>query len=220
MILRMVPLLLSRRLKSAIPIYLSEKALLGASELNNRSCRKKKMTEHLSSILLLKRGRSLMFGDLKEQLKNFLIVLRRKRGVFNTVVAVVKVKAFIARSQDEHLKSIDLESSYWAKSLFKRIGFAYRTCTTSKLQIPELAKRKASFLFHHQTADLVERSSIPLSLIININQTPFKYAPVVNQTLLPKGSNMSQLKVYHSRVNNSYFWNHLCNEIFNNAAYL
>ena len=39
-------------------------------------------------------------------------VLRRKGGGVNTIVAVATPKAFIARSQNEDLKCIDLDSSY------------------------------------------------------------------------------------------------------------
>ena len=58
-----------------------------------------------------------MLGELHEKVKNFLHVLRRKGGVVETVAAA---KAFIARSQNEHLKCIDLDSSYWAESFSMR----------------------------------------------------------------------------------------------------
>ena len=115
-------------------------------------------------------------------------VLRRKGGVVNTVVAIATAKALIARSQDEHLKCTDLEPTSRAKSLFKRMGFKKRTCTTSKPEIPELAKKEAKLIFQHQIADHVERHSIPSSLIMNFDQTLLKYAPVANQTLARKGT--------------------------------
>ena len=64
-----------------------------------------------------------MLGTLDAKIQTFLHVQRRKEGVVNTVVAIDTAKALIARSQDEHLKGIDLESTSWAKSLFKRMGF-------------------------------------------------------------------------------------------------
>ena len=149
---------------------------------------KKKKAENFSKISLRKRGRPLMLGTLDAKVQTFLHVLRRKGGVVNTVVAIATAKALIARSQDEHLKCIDLESTSWAKSLFKRMGFKKRTCTTSKPEIPELAKKEAKLIFQHQIADHVERHSIPSSLIMNFDQTPLKYAPVANQTLARKGT--------------------------------
>ena len=135
-----------------------------------------------------------MLGTLDEKVKNFLHVLRRKGGVVNTVVAVATAKALIARSSDEHLKSLDLDSSFWAKSLFRRMGFTKRACTTSKPEIPELAKKEAQLIFQHQIADLVERHSIPSSLVMNFDQTPLKYAPVASQTLSRKGTKHVAIK--------------------------
>lgn len=73
----------------------------------------------------------------------------------NAVVAVTTTKALIVRSPDEHFKYLDLDSSYWAKRLFRRMGFTKRTCTTSKPEIPELAKKEVKLIFQHQIADLV-----------------------------------------------------------------
>ena len=115
-------------------------------------------------------------------------MLRRKGGIVNTVVAIATAKALIARSQDEHLKCIDLESTSWAKSLFKRMGFKKQTCTTSKQEILELAKKEAKLIFQHQIANNVKRHSVPSSLMMNFDQTPLKYAPVANQTLAQKGT--------------------------------
>ena len=67
-------------------------------------------------------------------------------------------------------------------------GFKKRTCTTSKPEIPELAKKEAKLIFQHQIADHAERHSIPSSLIMNFEHTPLKYAPVANQTLTRKGT--------------------------------
>ena len=102
----------------------------------------------------------------------------------------------IARSPDEHLKCLDLHSSYWAKSLVRRMGFTKRTCTTSKPENPQLTKKKkAKLILQHQSADLVVRHSIPPSLVMNFDQTPLRYAPVANQTLSRKGSKHVAIKV-------------------------
>ena len=64
----------------------------------------------------------LLGAVLDEKVKHILLVLRKKGGVANTVVAVATAKALIARSNDEHLKLIDLELTTWVKSLFKWMG--------------------------------------------------------------------------------------------------
>ena len=81
-----------------------------------------------------------MGAVLDKKVKYFLLQLRKKGGVVNTVVAVATAKTLIARSSDEHLKLIDLESTILAKSLFKRTGFCKRAATTTEPEIPELAK--------------------------------------------------------------------------------
>ena len=70
----------------------------------------------------------------------------------NTVAANTTAKTLIAWSNDEHLKLIDLDSTKWAKNLFRRIGFCKRAATTSKLEIPELANRNAKLLLENQVA--------------------------------------------------------------------
>ena len=86
----------------------------------------------------LKRGRPLLLGTIDEKVKNFFFALRQKGGVVNTVVAmaIATAKALIERSKDEHLKLIDLESCYWAKNLFRRMGSVKRASTTSRPEIP------------------------------------------------------------------------------------
>ena len=137
----------------------------------------------------LKLGRPLLLGAvLDEKVKYSLLELRKKGGVVNTVVAVTTAKALIARSSVEHMKLIDLESTTWAKSLFKRMGFCKRAATTSKPEIPELAKREAKLLLQHQVANLVEKYVIPHSMIMNFDQKPSKFAPASSRTLDIRGT--------------------------------
>ena len=85
---------------------------------------KKKYEELLKSkskkteLTKLKRGRPVMLGSIDEKVKNFLLILRQKGGVVNSVVAIVAVQALIQKSSDEHLKCIDLVSSSWTQCLF------------------------------------------------------------------------------------------------------
>ena len=59
-----------------------------------------------------------MLGYLDEKSQSFLHVLRRKGGIVNTVVAVTTAEVLIAGSEYEHLKFLDLDSSFWAKVSF------------------------------------------------------------------------------------------------------
>ena len=136
----------------------------------------------------MKRGRPLLLGKLDETVKNFLIALRKKGGVVNTVVANATAKALISKSDDEHLRLIDLDSSSRAKSLFKRMGFVKRARTTSRPDIPAGARKEAELIFHHQITTLKEKHQIPYSLFINIDQTPSKYVPVSSRTMAEQNS--------------------------------
>ena len=147
----------------------------------------------------LKRGRPLLLGAvLDEKVKHFLLQLRKKGGVVNAVVVVATAKALIARSSDEHLK---LKLTTWPKSLFKRTAFCKRTTTTSKPEIPGLAKREAKLLLQWQAANLVEKYAIPHSMIMNFDQTPSKFAPVSSRALEIRGTShvtiagMSYIKI-------------------------
>ena len=104
------------------------------------------------------------------------------------MVAIVTAKALIAKSDLEYRKALDLENSSWTKSLFRRMGFVRRGKTTSKPEIPERAKNEAALILQHQIVDLVEKNQISSLMLINIDQTPLKYAPVSNQTMVQKRS--------------------------------
>ena len=104
------------------------------------------------------------------------------------MVAIVTAKALIAKSDLEYRKALDLENSSWTKSLFRRMGFVRRGKTASKPEIPQRAKNEAALILHHQIVDLVEKYQIASLMLINIDQTPLKYAPVSNQTMAQKRS--------------------------------
>ena len=129
-----------------------------------------------------------MLGSIDEKVMNFLLILRRKGGVGNSVVVIAAAQALIQKSSDEHLKCIDLVSSNWTQSLFRRMGFVRRMPTTDKPEIPDQCVKEAKLLFQHQIVSIVDNDEIPESLIMNFDQTPLKYAPVSNSTLAKKGS--------------------------------
>ena len=118
-----------------------------------------------------------------EKVCKFFQIVRGKGDVINSVVAIATANALIAKSGLEHLEALDLENSSWTKSLFRRMGFVRRAKTTSKPEIPERGKNEATLILHYQIIDLVEKYQIPSSILINIDQTPLKYAPVSNQTM-------------------------------------
>ena len=55
----------------------------------------------MKKLATMTHGRSLTLGKLDEKVKNFLLALRRKGGVVNTLVAIAAAKAFIQKSNEE-----------------------------------------------------------------------------------------------------------------------
>ena len=104
--------------------------------------------------------------------------------VVNSVIAIATARTLIEENPDEHLKCIDLNSTNWTQSLFRRMGIVKRICTTSKPETTDREAKEAS----GKIANLVEAYAIPPSLIINFDQTPLKYALGSSNSLAKKGS--------------------------------
>ena len=67
------------------------------------------------------------------------------------------------------------------------MGFKRRTATTGKLAIPEGARKEAELIYLHEFVSVVEKHSIPSSLVINLDQTPSKYVQISHHTMARKG---------------------------------
>ena len=68
------------------------------------------------------------------------------------------------------------------------MGSVRRAKTTSKVQIPEAVQKEAELIFQHKIAKIVEAHQIPNCMILNLDQTPSKFAPSSNTTLAPRGT--------------------------------
>ena len=68
------------------------------------------------------------------------------------------------------------------------MGFVKRQKTSSKVEIPDAARKKIEFLFHHEIVTYVEKFKILPSLILNLDETPLKYLPISRETMAPRGS--------------------------------
>lgn len=68
------------------------------------------------------------------------------------------------------------------------MGFVKRMKTSSKVDIPEGARREIEYLFHYEIVSQIEKYNIPHSMMINVDQTPLKYVSTANYTLAEKGS--------------------------------
>ena len=134
------------------------------------------------------RGRPLMLGSLEEMVQGYLRAYRSRGGPVNSIIAVSVAKFFIARNPQLNFEHIDLDSSSWAKSLFKRMGFAQSMKTTGKVEIPGGARKEVKLLYLHNVVVLLEEHEIPRELVMNLDQTPLKYVPVSHHTMAEKGT--------------------------------
>ena len=74
------------------------------------------------------------------------------------------------------------------------MGFVRRLGTTVKVSIPDSIKKELEKSYLHGIVKKVEDNDIPPSLVLNLDQTPSKYIPVLSKTMAPKGSKTVSIK--------------------------
>ena len=74
------------------------------------------------------------------------------------------------------------------------MGYVRRRGTTAKLEIPDGVFKEAQLLLTHDAVSKADKYNIPDSLIINIDQTLTKYAPVSRSILAKKNSKAVAIK--------------------------
>lgn len=90
--------------------------------------------------------------------------LSRRGTVINTV-ANATAKVFISKHPNT-AANVDIESSRWSKHLFTRMDFVKRRKTSSKIEIPEKARKEIE-LFLQDTVSRIVQHHIPPALIVN-----------------------------------------------------
>ena len=68
------------------------------------------------------------------------------------------------------------------------MGISHRRKTSTKVDLPESARKEIEYLFLHEIVSKVENDAMPHSLIINFDQTPLKMVQCGNNTLAKKNS--------------------------------
>ena len=86
-----------------------------------------------------------------------------------------------------NLNHIDLDESSWAQSLFRRIKFVKKFALTGKVPIPKALCKELEKADLHSIVRKIEENEVPLSLVLSLEQTPWKYIPVSNKTMPAKG---------------------------------
>ena len=132
-------------------------------------------------------GRPSILEQLDSMAETYLIAQSQRGCVINTSTTNAIAQALIQRFP-QAVGNIGLKSTAWARSLFKRMGFVRRRKNSSKVEIPDAARKEIEFLFHHEIITYLETFKIPCSLILNLDQTPLKYVPVSQETMAPRSS--------------------------------
>ena len=111
---------------------------------------------------------------------------RNRGGAVKRAIANATAQALLIRCPNL-VSEINLCSSFWAQSLFRIIGFQKCRKTSSAVEIPDSSRTEIEYLFLHGIVDTAERYKIPLSLILNLDQTPLKYIPVGKEMMALSG---------------------------------
>ena len=122
--------------------------------------------------------------------QSYIKAVSSRGALVNSSLAIAAGKALIQKYPNS-VGNIDINSSSWTKSLFKRMGYVRRMNTSSKVKIPDGARCEIEFLFHHEIIPTIKKHNIPGSMIVNIDQTPLTYVPTSNFTLAEKGQRLS-----------------------------
>lgn len=152
-------------------------------EAKKRNVEPPKMIEKYSS----KTGRPLLLGKFDHMVQTYIEGMSNRGAVITWSIANAAAKALI-RKYPNIIGDINLESSYWAQSLFRRMGFCRRRKTCAKIDLPESARKEIEYLFLYEIVSKVEKYTIPDCLIINFDQTPLKMVQCGNSTLAKKNS--------------------------------
>ena len=119
--------------------------------------------------------------------QSYVSATRHVGGLVYRSIAIATAKALSKRNPQFNLDHFFFGNN-WAKSLFFRMGYVRRAKTTSTVQIPEAVQKEAELIFQHKIAKIVEAHQIPNCMILNLDQTPSKFVPSSNTTLVPFGT--------------------------------
>ena len=92
-----------------------------------------------------------MLGQLSSMVQIYLIVQNQRVCVINTSIADADANARgLIQRFPRAVGNIDLESTTWARSLFKQMGIVKHRKKSSKVEILDVARERIEFLFHHE----------------------------------------------------------------------
>ena len=146
-----------------------------------------------------------MLGELDVMVQKYIRALSNRGAVISRTGAIAAATALL-KKYPKIVGKIDLESSSWAKSLFMRMGYVRRKNTSSKVEIPDKARKEIEYQFHFDIVSKVEKYNIPDALIINLDQTRSYLVLCEKFTMAPKNStNVAIHGCHHKRTMTAMF---------------
>ena len=94
----------------------------------------------------LRTGHPLMLGEIDQMVQTYIKAVSSRGGLVTRTLANAAAKAFMARYPNL-VGNIDVDSSSWAESLYKRMGFVRRMKTSSEVSIPDAQGKKSNSYF-------------------------------------------------------------------------
>ena len=122
-----------------------------------------------------------------QKMQSYITALSNRGLVISRSVATSAAEALI-KQHPGAIAYLDFESSSWAQSLFRRMGYVRRRHTSTKVDIPDVARREVQYVFLYEIVFNIEKHSIPHSMVINFDQTPLKIDRCGKSTLTKKNN--------------------------------
>ena len=91
-------------------------------------------------------GRSLVLGEFDAKIESYITAPSNHGSVISRSVATSAAKGLI-KQHPGAIADLVFESSSWAQSLFRRIGYVGWRHTSTKVDIPDRAGKKSSIYF-------------------------------------------------------------------------
>ena len=139
------------------------------------------------TLQVARQGRPLLLGEeLDAKVLSYLKAVRSRGGNVSKEIAHATAEALIQK--DPEYNHIDIRESHWAQSLFRRMGFKRQAATTGKVAVPPSLLEEIELTYLHSMFHKIEKYKIPSSMILNLDQTPLKYAPMSKYTMAKAGA--------------------------------
>ena len=147
--------------------------------------------EKITTLPEKKRGRTtLLPEEIDAKVIEMAKTMRISGAVVNYNVLMAIARGLIIANDRtllvENGGSIQLGSK-WCTSVFKRMKWSKRKCTTSKPVLSPGLIKEVGLTFHKQISEAVQADNVPPELIINIDQTPLPFVLISKYTMNQKG---------------------------------